>query len=480
MGKPYLRGDSSLWWFAYVDAHGKRHLQSSKTTDEKEATKIQAAVERRVRAEKESGLAKSGPITVSKYAAQWIALRRKRKVWSADDDEARLKHALKRVGDLALTDLSRQRVRDMVRDLEIEGTLASRTVLHVYGALRVMCGDAVIEDLIPFNPCTLKLRRGELPAKRDKDPRWRGSAVFNKAEVEALISDTRLTERRRVLYAIEFLCGVRVNEVTPRVWGDYEPDFEPLGKLSFATSWNLKKKLEKGTKTGNAREVPVHPTLAKILAHWRLSGWEEAYGRQPKPSDLIVPAPTGGPEKRLSSTSELKRLHEALDLLGLRRRRQHDARRTFVSLGQADGGRTEVLEAVTHDPKGDITSLYTTWPWPTLCVEVSKLNITLREGRVVPLAATGGATAMLRSEEGVDMSNETNWRRRESNPRFPSLHDTSRNVNAQHDDGSDAGGVATTPDESQDRSNVAIDYEDRAESAGFRVIPLRPKKGGGR
>ena len=41
--------------------------------------------------------------------------------------------------------------------------------------------------------------------------------------------------------------------------------------------------------------MPVHPTLAKILAAWKLSHWERVYGRAPGADDLIVPARTMGP-----------------------------------------------------------------------------------------------------------------------------------------------------------------------------------------
>ncbi len=37
-------------------------------------------------------------------------------------------------------------------------------------------------------------KRGELPAKTDKDPPWRSAAVFTREEVERLISDERIPE----------------------------------------------------------------------------------------------------------------------------------------------------------------------------------------------------------------------------------------------------------------------------------------------
>ena len=66
-----------------------------------------------------------------------------------------------------------------------------------------------------------------------------------------------------------------------------------------------------------------------------------------------------------------------LELLALRPRRGHDLRRTFITLAQVDGARRDLLEVVTHGPRGDIVSIYTTFPWPALCAEVAKLNIAL-------------------------------------------------------------------------------------------------------
>jgi hypothetical protein len=52
------------------------------------------------------------------------------------------------------------------------------------------------DELIESNRCSIK--RGELPAKIDKDRTWRSSAVFAREEVEHLISDERIPEERRV------------------------------------------------------------------------------------------------------------------------------------------------------------------------------------------------------------------------------------------------------------------------------------------
>ncbi len=46
--------------------------------------------------------------------------------------------------------------------------------------------------------------------------------------------------------------------------------------------------------------MPAHPTLAAILAEWKLSAWAAMMGRQPTPDDLIVPMPPDAALRRRS------------------------------------------------------------------------------------------------------------------------------------------------------------------------------------
>jgi len=74
-------------------------------------------------------------------------------------------------------------------------------------------------------------------------------------------------------------------------WRHYDAAMEPLGKLTVAKAYNTRKHNEKGTKTNAVRHVPVHPTLAAMLAEWKLAGWAAMMGRAPEPDDLLVPLP---------------------------------------------------------------------------------------------------------------------------------------------------------------------------------------------
>lgn len=155
-----------------------------------------------------------------------------------------------------------------MRDLR-QGDLAPRSIRHVYATLRAMFESAVVEELIPHNPCVL--RRGELPQKRDQVPEWRAEA-YSIAEVERLISDTEIPQERRVIYALKALAAVRHEEVAALRWRHYDPTLEPLGRLVIAVAWESNVRRETPTKTERTRRVPVHPELAKLLAEWKLGG----------------------------------------------------------------------------------------------------------------------------------------------------------------------------------------------------------------
>jgi hypothetical protein len=84
----------------------------------------------------------------------------------------------------------------------------------------------------------------------------------------------------------------------------------------------------------------------------------------------------------------LKKFHQDLGRLGIRARRQHDLRRTFISLCLGDGGRSDILRWVTHSrPRTATIDDYTTLVWNPLCEEVAKLRITLRRNGDAAISA---------------------------------------------------------------------------------------------
>lgn len=410
MGTIYPRGNKL--WIAWFDENGKRIPKSTGLPigEEGKARKLLKDIERIVEGRRRvSGGSdapkESGPLRIRRASAHWIAERKARRLDSASKDERRLIHAFQvkvlfdsnelEFGELPLSEVRPRHVRDVIRALRAKigpnkSDMAPRSVRHVYGVLRTMFADFVADELIAATPCALK--KGELPKKVDKSPTWRSSAVYARDEVEALISEPTIPEHERMLYACLFLTGMRVGELAARTWRDWDVKVDPLSRMLVPTSYSRQFKKLKGVKTERPREVPVHSTLAKLLSAWKLGGWERKFGRAPKPDDLIVPWSDG---QYLRDNAVLHVLHRRLDSMGFRRRRTHDTRRTFISLARADGAAKDILKAITHGGQGDQLDEYTTHPWPTLCAEVSKLKIGVREGKLVtlPLAANAASNS---------------------------------------------------------------------------------------
>jgi integrase len=316
-----------------------------------------------------------GELTVREYGEQW--LQRRVDLSSYRDEVSRLRlHVFPLIGHMAVAAVRPRHIRDLVNAVKEKVSvsqtnkgekLAPRTVRLVFAVLRVMFKSAVIDEHIASSPVFVE--KGVLPKNVDKDPEWRSTAVFERDELIALVSDPRIADYRRLFYGFEGIAGVRHSEAAALRWRDYHAKCEPLAKLVVSRSGEKKR-----TKTQHTREIPVHPSLAIILAEWRATGWAEKYGREPTPDDLILPTEKNRIRK---ASNTLKDFKKDLARVGFRRRRGHDLRRTFVSLTQADGGRPEVLRHLTHPGERDVYSDYTTWPWRVICEEILKMRLPL-------------------------------------------------------------------------------------------------------
>ncbi len=148
--------------------------------------------------------------------------------------------------------------------------------------MRSLFREAQIAGLVEVSPCVLT--HHHLGKKRDKVMGWRQGAIFTADELRALISDPRVPQDRRVLYALCGLAGLRHGEAAGLRWGTITSKLEPPGRMVVSTSYDTGE-----TKTGVERWVPVHKVLAAMLAEWKLSGWPREFSRPAGVDDLIVP-----------------------------------------------------------------------------------------------------------------------------------------------------------------------------------------------
>ena len=322
-----------------------------------------------------------GVPTFTEYATRHDAHRRsKGKALALDGTEhGRInKHVVPIIGKVLMDRFEREHIAGVLESLmeKIEkGELAPSTVLNIYGDLRVLFKRAVrIDKFLAESPCTLSLDLDELPQKRDKDPRWRKTAKFARKELLMVIpfhAGNHIPADRHMIYALAYFGFMRTGEAAGRRWLDWDEMQEPLEQILVATQYN-----DKETKTRRPRMLPVHPALSQMLREFRDHWWPILYGRRPRPEDFIVPVRGRGkpradkPRPCRSKQDVYKLLQADLVKLGLRRRRQHDFRRTMISDAQAGGCNRQALKDISHGAKGDIISDYTTFDWEDLCAVI--------------------------------------------------------------------------------------------------------------
>lgn len=370
----YRRKDSDFWWLGLKDSQGKWVYRSTGQRDRRNAERVEADVREALATKHRIA---SAPQTVEAWAATWDE---RRKTFNKRLELASLRNHLFGVriegavfGAMKLGAVRPRHIQHLVEHLRSEEKgLAARTVLNVYGSLRLMFKAAVAAELIDATPCVLD--DGALPVVADADAEWRDTAEFTRDEVELLISSELIPQAHRVWWALGFLTGMRAGEVAALRWSRFEPHFAQLGRLVVNRSFTRQNKVEKGTKTDRPRQVPVHPVLAAILGEWK-AGWAEYQKRSPKPDDLVLPNRNGD---YLTDSATTKWRKNDFAALGLRSRRFHDARSTFITLGTLDGGEEVWLERVTHNAKGNQFNQYRRTHWPALCRAVLCLDVQLR------------------------------------------------------------------------------------------------------
>jgi integrase len=392
MGTVYKRG---RWlWLGFKDHRGEWRYQSSgyRVGQEAHAKAALRAIEEEIR--RGGKIEKHGGTSFQAHGETWCQARIDRGLWNAKRELGLMrKHVWPRIGHLELRAVRPAHIREVLTGMAADGK-AGRTRSNVYAVVRTLFAEAASDEIIDGTPCVL--RRQEIPKRIDKALGWRSTALFTREEAEALVSDGRIDLDRRVVYGLALLGGLRQGEIAALRWGALDNVREPLAALHVTSSYHFASATVKAPKTGRGREVPVHPTLAALLATWKLKRFS---GGTVDGGALVVTSTRGAHRQHAALYGGLQ---ADLKLLGLRPRRFHDMRRTFVSLALGDGARKDVLRWVSHGPEGDVMDQYTTLPWAALCEAVGCLKLSLRKGEVVPLRAVVGAPLQSVLQKGRD------------------------------------------------------------------------------
>lgn len=372
MASHHKRDRSPYFWISYKDTQGAQRWHNSKITHDREDEAIEMCRE----IKKQTATAPTlSSLSVAEWATRWFK-ERGSKIKSMKDDKSRItKHVIPRLGAIELHKVRKsdvQGVFDALRILHNEtGKPASGTIKSILAATTTMFNDAVAADLIQVSPVFLTSRT--LPAVHKK-----ARLPYTIPELEKIMMARPeiIPDDRRTLYAILFFFGLRFGEGAALTWGDYDDAMQPLACLDVTKAWSASRHEMGRTKKETSRKAPVHPVMYALLEAWREEGFPKLFGREPLPSDLLVPSREGAPR---NSNHGMKRLRQDLSRLGLEQlaaRTQHAFRTSYISQMRTADVDKDKVRAVTHGKRssGDvIDAFYTVWPWEVLCEAVLQL-----------------------------------------------------------------------------------------------------------
>lgn len=375
----WYRRDRGIWVYECEGKDGRTHRYQVGRTKSEALRAVRQLEERLARQGTEAKL------TLKAESERWLK-ERERDPDLVDHRHNRIhlkNHILPAFGDRDPRSLSPREIAQWVKDLRRK-PLRPKTVRNIHGTLHALCSWLEFDGVLNHNPASLGRRR--LPrASAIERVEHRQKQTCTRAEVEALISDLRVPWDRRVLYALAYFTAARRAEAVAMLFRDYDERATPLGQITICRTYG-----RSDTKTQTPRPVPVHPTLAAVLAEWKLRGFEQHTKQKPGPEDPIVPR-EGGTAR--SPGSMWDQFQQDLKALELRTRGVHALRRAFESHALAAGARRELIRTILHTSDRDITDVYHAPEWADLCDAVLKLDIRRRRSdEVGQLAAVSVAS----------------------------------------------------------------------------------------
>jgi integrase len=327
---------------------------------------------------------------------------------------------------LPMGDVRPKHLLKLIDELRAAGALAEKSISLVMGLVRVAFRDAVIGDVLEASPYVVP--RGSL--KRSGVKR----EPYTSDEAAKLLA----VDREPLWQAwthVALYAGLRCGEVCGLRWSDWGLVPGQLSSLTVERQYAGQK-----LKTDRPRIVPVHPALRAALEEW-FDTWEKIQCREPKPGDLMFPGAGGG---ALTKSSAYKAWLRTCKAAGVANRSVHSTRHTFITFARRGGAPMELVELVTHNPKGTIVDRYTTRDWSELCTVV----LAVRYGTPVDSAvdsgtngpSSNGSEAWTRTSEvpgndgELEQTTATGPSRKEPKTRQPAL--TGAEVDASHQSGS--------------------------------------------
>lgn len=162
-------------------------------------------------------------------------------------------------GETLIDDITTAQIREWI--IELNKTLKPKTIRNTIGVFSLALSQAYMDDVIKSNPLSpLKLRK-LLPKKQQKDREK--IDPFKDVEIKELLDIFR-TEEERCLWQFAFATGLRTGELIAIKWHHIDTEknlIHVIDNIVTAEHGTV----EKDTKTGNVREVPILPAAKTAL-----------------------------------------------------------------------------------------------------------------------------------------------------------------------------------------------------------------------
>jgi integrase len=322
-------------WYVFVNYHGRRKAKCVGTSREL-AEQVRRQLEAKLALGDLGFLTESSALTFEQYSQRWlkqhaeVALKQ-----STIDSYSQLLrlNVLPRFGQLQVTAIQRDQVKEFLSDWSARGELSRNTLRLMLCTLRVILNHAVEDGIIDHNPAE-KLGRFTKTAR----PVHQAEAL-TRAETEAFLASVRvLCPEFHPLFLMALRAGLRKGELIALKWGDIQFGDNAEDRNRYVlVQRNYSHGKFTTPKSKKSRRVDLSRELRTAL--WEL--WDKRMldafvnGKAGVGDDLVFPSSTGtvlDPDNLVHY-----RFQPCLEHAGLRRFRFHDLRHTYGSLLIQDG-----------------------------------------------------------------------------------------------------------------------------------------------
>ena len=331
--KRSTRDGETRYDVSYLDSDGRQRWRTAVTLTD--ARRLRAGLVTRVASGERVAPSK---VTLEEFAFEWLGQQQVRLRPTTFELYTKYlrQHINPRLGSTKISAITADDVVALIVDMEkgwryrerdgllirIEGKpFSGWTIRGVVAVLGRILGRAVRVGVIASNPVR-QLEKEERPvADRRELP------SFDRESIGRLIAST--PARYRTLVAVSVLTGLRQGEALGLRWQDVD---------LIAGLLRVRYQLSRGgsliePKTAAAkREVPIPPSLARLLAAHKEEAFARGYG---EPTDFVFASETGG---ALNHRNIIRRgLERAIAEGGLPKIRWHDMRHIAASALIAEG-----------------------------------------------------------------------------------------------------------------------------------------------